>query len=63
MDHGYPRFTNDEFERRYEATKEMMDNIGVDVLLFFAFGGNNRNNMANIYYLTCLLYTSPSPRD
>ena len=52
MENGFPRFSELEFNSRYEATKKMMDEIGVDVLLFFALGGNNRNNMANIYYLT-----------
>ena len=49
----YPRFSEKEMSRRHAAAKDLMDEEGLDALLFFGLGGTNRNAQANIYWLSC----------
>ncbi len=47
---GYPCFSEDEFERRHEATRDMMRSLGLAALLVFG----NRGSHAEVQYLTNL---------
>lgn len=47
----YPRFSEEEFERRRTAIREMMAENGVDALVVYGHSGLNRRYQANVYYL------------
>ena len=49
----YPRFSEKEMNRRHAAAKGLIEEEGLDALLFFGLGGTNRNAQANIYWLSC----------
>ncbi|WP_324760864.1 M24 family metallopeptidase [Haloarcula sp. GH36] len=44
----YPRFSVSEYERRYEAVREMLDEAGIDALVIY---GNSKSGCSNINYL------------
>lgn len=48
----YPRFSEDEFERRRSAVRAMMDDRGVDALIMYGNSGISRRYQANVYYLS-----------
>lgn len=48
----YPRFSAQEMARRHGLARRLMEDEGLACLLFCAMSGTNRNNQANIYYLT-----------
>ena len=48
----YPRFSEKEMSRRHGLAKGLMEEEGLDALLFFGLGGTNRNAQANIYWLS-----------
>jgi len=48
----YPRFSAQEMARRHGLVRRLMEEQGLECLLLFALTGTNRNNQANIYYLT-----------
>lgn len=45
----YPRFSADEFDRRYAAVRGMMDDRDIDALVLY---GNAGDHQPNVYYLT-----------
>lgn len=48
----YPRFSAQEMARRHGLARKLMEEQGLACLLFCALSGTNRNNQANIYYLS-----------
>ena len=51
------RMGNREFEKALEAQQKKIEEINLDEVKYF------REHFLDSYYLTCLLYTSRSPRD
>lgn len=49
---AYPRFSNEEFERRHEATKDLMNRTGCDVLILFGTSAQAGTGQADVYYLS-----------
>ena len=48
-------FTDKEYNDRVSKLRSVMDQNGLDMVVL--------TSMHNVAYYTCLLYTSPSPRD
>lgn len=48
----YPRFSEEEFDRRYDAVRSWMDKQELDVLLIYGNGGLLGGNSTNIHYLS-----------
>ncbi|MGM0590785.1 MAG: M24 family metallopeptidase [Halobacteriota archaeon] len=48
----YPRFSAEEFERRRETVRGMMDNAGLEALVIYGNSGMNRWNQTNVAYLS-----------
>lgn len=51
----YPRFSDAEFDRRYEAARALMAAHGVDVLVIYGNSGIARHNHADVHYLSGFL--------
>jgi Xaa-Pro dipeptidase len=49
---GYPRFSDQEYERRHNATRALMEQSGCDVLIFFGASSQAGTGQADIYYLS-----------
>jgi len=49
---NYPRFSEAEFERRYDLTRDLMRREGLSALVVFGNSGINRHNEANVFWLT-----------
>lgn len=57
MDHNrreayYHRFSEEEYARRREAVRSIMDEEGVDALVIYGNGGMFRHNQVNVHYLS-----------
>ena len=48
----YPRFSDIEFQRRYDLVRDLMRREGLSALVVFGNSGINRHNEANIFWLT-----------
>lgn len=48
----YPRFSDAEFQRRNELTRELMRREDLSALVIFGNSGINRHNEANVFWLT-----------
>jgi Xaa-Pro dipeptidase len=48
----YPRFSDREYERRHEATRDLMKQTGCDVLVFFGTSAQGGTGQADVYYLS-----------
>jgi Xaa-Pro aminopeptidase len=48
----YPRFSEEEFNRRHDAVRDWMDSNDLDVLVIYANGGLLGGNSTNIHYLS-----------
>ncbi|MFP6888308.1 MAG: M24 family metallopeptidase [Nitrospinota bacterium] len=51
-DDHYPRFSDDEMNRRHALARGLMDSEGLDALLLYGFGGTNRSAQANMFWLS-----------
>ncbi len=51
----YPRFSAEEFARRYAAARGMMAQEGADVLVVYGDSSLNRHNQADVHYLSGFL--------
>jgi len=51
-ENAYPRFSDDEMDRRLALAQALMADEGLDAILFYGFSGSNRNAQANIFWLT-----------
>ena len=48
----YPRFSQEEFDRRHAATNELMKRSGCDVTIFFGASSQAGTGQADVYYLS-----------
>ncbi len=48
----YPRFSPDEFFRRGQLARDLMQREGLQSLVLFGNSGNSRHNQANVYWLS-----------
>jgi Xaa-Pro aminopeptidase len=51
----YPRFSEDEFAKRYAATRALMSEAQLDVLVIYGNSGISRHNHADVHYLSGFL--------
>ena len=51
-DISYPRFSDAEYQRRYEAIRRAMEKRELDCLIVFGDSGHSRFNMSNVHYLS-----------
>jgi Xaa-Pro dipeptidase len=49
---NYPRFSEEEFQRRYGLARDLMRSHGLSALVVFGNSGINRHNEANVFWLT-----------
>src|SRR5512139_2924213 len=48
----YPRFSKEEYERRFQEIRRRMQEKGIDVLVLYGDSGSNNSNNANIKYVS-----------
>ncbi len=49
---GYPRFTDQEMQRRLQAARDLAARLDLDALLIFGHSGSRRHYQADVHYLT-----------
>jgi Xaa-Pro aminopeptidase len=49
---SYPRFSDDEYQRRHDATRALMADTGCDALVFYGTSAQGGTGQADIYYLS-----------
>ena len=54
-------FTKEEYKQRLKKVQKMMQEKGIELLI--SHDTNNMNYLTGYDAWSCLLYTSPSPRD
>ncbi len=48
----YPRFSQEEYDRRFKEIRRRMQEKGIDVLILYGDSGSNNSNNANIKYVS-----------
>ncbi len=48
----YPRFSKEEYDRRFKEIRQRMQEKGIDVLILYGDSGSNNSNNANIKYVS-----------
>ncbi len=48
----HPRFSKEEYDRRFREMRKRMQEKGIDVLIIYGDSGSNNSNHANVKYVS-----------